>query len=159
GLAEQNHLKDRQEHLKRLAELMGQLERNTVQSRSAQLTMLKTQNELRLKELDGETAEQTARGELEVARRRAELLRGPRNRQLVQDVAEGKVSVSSIIKVTAPVAGRIGTLSVGRQGEAVERGKTLMTLLPDGPLVAEVRIANRDVALVRVGQRVKLKLD
>lgn len=158
-IAEKTQLKEEQQHLHRIAELSQLLERNSVQSRSAQLTILKQQNEQKMKLLDAETTERTARAELELARQRAEMTRSPRNRQFVTAVAEGKAAVSSRLLVVAPVNGRIGTVSIRRQGEGVQRGQTLMTLLPEGPLVAEMRIANRDVGLVKPGQRVKLKMD
>jgi HlyD family secretion protein len=158
-LATKNYLRGAQQHSKALAEIDQDLERNAARAREDRGKILKLRSERRLKELETTTNEQTARQEYDLARQKAELTRGPLNRRTVDAVARGLSPVVGRVLVTAPCAGRIGSVKVRRQGEAVERGQTLMTLLPDGPLVVEVRIANKDVGLVRPGQPVKLKLD
>jgi HlyD family secretion protein len=158
-LATKNYLRDSQQHHKALAEIDQDLERNAARAREDRGKILKLRSERRLKELETTTNERTARLEYDLARQKAELTRGPLNRRTVDAVARGTSPVVGRVLVTAPCAGRIGSVKVRRQGEAVERGQTLMTLLPDGPLVAEVRVANKDVGLVRPGQSVKLKLD
>src|SRR5262249_23677273 len=158
-LAAKNYLRDSQQHNKTLAEIDQDLERNAFRGREDRAKILKLRSERRLKELDIKTNERTARLEYDLAREKAKLTRGPLNRRTVGEVAGAASPVGGRVLVTAPCAGRIGTVKVRRQGEAVERGQTLMTLLPDGPLIAEVRIANKDVGLVRPGQTIKLKLD
>ncbi len=159
--AEKTFRREEQLHFQRLAELDQMMQRNSFENNTAQLSILKTQGEARIKEIDANTAEQSARFDVRLARRKAEMVRSANNREMVRAVAEGDDlgAVAPKVLVVAPVAGRIGTVPIRKQGEAVERGQTLFTLLPEGPLVAEVRIANRDVGLVKVDQRLKLKLD
>jgi membrane fusion protein, hemolysin D len=159
ALAEKNYLRDVEGHRKALVEIDQELERADFQARDARGKALALESSRRLKQLEAETSTRTAKAEYELARRKAELSRGPLNRQAVEDVYQGLSPALSRILVTAPCAGRVGTVQIRRTGEAVERGQTLMTLLPDGPLVAEVRIANKDVGLIHTGQEVKLKLD
>jgi hemolysin D len=158
-LAEKNHQREEQQHRQRLAELSQQLERNGFESRAAQLSMLKIEGEVRLREINAQTSAQSARFDFQLARQKADAIRSDQNRELVRAVAEGRAPPASRLMVVAPVAGRIGTVQVRKQGEAIERGKTMFTLLPQGELIAEVSVANRDVALVEAGQVVKLKLD
>ncbi len=159
--AEKTFRREEQLHLQRLTEQNQMLQRNSFENRTAQLSILKAQGEVKLKEIEAQTAERTAHSDFRIARQKAEMVRSASNREQVRAIAEGdeNTAIAPRIQVVAPVSGRIGTVSIRKQGEAVERGQTLFTLLPDGPLVAEVRIANRDVGLVKVGQGVKLKLD
>lgn len=159
ALTEKTYQRESALHLARLAELTQQLEHTLFQSRTAQFTIVKLQGDLRLKQLEAESKELAARFGLQLARQRAELNRGEDNREAVRKILEGGVPPVSRLVMTAPVAGRIGTVAIKGRGESVERGKTLFTLLPEGSLVAEVKVANRDVALLEPGQTVKLKLE
>jgi HlyD family secretion protein len=157
-LAQKNYLRAAETHQKALAEINQDLGKNAFQASSARSKILKLQSDEKLKELEATTNERTAWFEYDLARKKAELPRNPLDRQTVSAVDSGAAVVGRIL-VIAPVAGRIGTVKVLRRGEAFERGQTMMTLLPDGPLVAEIRVPNKDVGLVKAGQPVKLKLD
>jgi hemolysin D len=66
---------------------------------------------------------------------------------------------SSLQRLVSPVDGTVAQLSVHTLGGVVEVAKPLMLIVPaGGELVAEVRILNRDVGFVRVGQTVAVKL-
>lgn len=59
----------------------------------------------------------------------------------------------------SPVDGIVSQLSVHTIGGVVEGGRPLMTIVPlAGPLVAQVKLLNRDVASVHVGDPVNLKV-
>lgn len=63
------------------------------------------------------------------------------------------------LNLRAPQAGIIETLATHSLGTVVSPGTVLVTLVPDHePLVAEVRVRNRDIAFVTPGQRVHLKI-
>ncbi|MHB8562384.1 MAG: HlyD family type I secretion periplasmic adaptor subunit [Acidiferrobacteraceae bacterium] len=63
------------------------------------------------------------------------------------------------LNLRAPQAGIIKDLATHSLGTVVSPGTVLVTLVPDHePLVAEVRVRNRDVAFVTPGQRVHLKI-
>ena len=67
---------------------------------------------------------------------------------------------SSLQRLVSPVDGTVAQLSVHTLGGVVEVAKPLMVIVPaGGKLVAEVKILNRDVGFVRVGQPVSIKLE
>ena len=62
--------------------------------------------------------------------------------------------------ITAPVDGTVAQLSIHTESGIVEAGKPLMAIVPDdGQLIAQVKIANKDVGFVQIGQPVSVKLD
>ena len=67
---------------------------------------------------------------------------------------------SSLQQLLSPVDGTIAQLAIHTVGGVVEPAKPIMIVVPrGGPLVAEVKLLNRDAGFVRVGQAVALKLD
>ena len=67
---------------------------------------------------------------------------------------------SSFQQLVAPAAGTVAKLSVHTVGGMVEAGKPIMVVVPEGgPLVAEVKLLNKDVGFVHAGQPVAVKLD
>jgi HlyD family secretion protein len=148
-----------QQHLKALRELSEQIEKNEADVREARSSIVRLRDDIRLKRLEADKKEQLASARYTQAYQRAELaLRGVDPARLEQVLA-GE-SLAAPLSVTAPVEGRVGPVAVRRAGEVVPRGQALLTLLPEGvELMAELRIANRDVGLVREGQEVKLKFD
>ena len=65
----------------------------------------------------------------------------------------------SLLELTAPHAGIVKDLATHTAGTVVAPGTILLTLVPqDGPLQAEVWVANPDAGFVRAGQPVKIKL-
>jgi multidrug efflux pump subunit AcrA (membrane-fusion protein) len=64
------------------------------------------------------------------------------------------------LRILAPVDGSVSNLTLTGAGELVSVGTTVMELIPDGgQLVAEVQIANKDIAQLRLGMPTKIKLD
>ncbi|GAO52970.1 HlyD family type I secretion periplasmic adaptor subunit [Novosphingobium sp. MD-1] len=63
-------------------------------------------------------------------------------------------------RLVAPVDGTVQSLDVHTVGGVVEAAKPLMTVVPArGALEAEIRILNKDVGFVRVGQEAAVKLE
>lgn len=62
--------------------------------------------------------------------------------------------------IRAAMSGTVTDLSIRSLGEVVSSGEQLMQILPDhGAVVMEATVSNVDIAFVRTGQDVKLKLD
>ncbi|OGQ82065.1 MAG: hypothetical protein A2289_07580 [Deltaproteobacteria bacterium RIFOXYA12_FULL_58_15] len=63
-------------------------------------------------------------------------------------------------QIKSPTEGVIGNIALGGAGDLVTAGEILLQVIPvGGPLVAEVEIANKDIADIRVGLPVRIKLD
>jgi len=98
------------------------------------------------------------------AQARAELMD-----QLVKAEADMRLRQEEVVKsqqhmrmqvLRAPIAGRVGQLSVHTEGGVVEAAKPIMTIVPDrGRLIAEVKMLNSDAGFVAPGQKVQVKLD
>ncbi|QDZ06427.1 HlyD family type I secretion periplasmic adaptor subunit [Sphingomonas panacisoli] len=67
---------------------------------------------------------------------------------------------SSLQTLVSPVDGVIAQLAVHTVGGVVEAAKPIMIVVPvGGTVIADVKIPNRDIGFVRVGQGVALKLE
>jgi len=67
---------------------------------------------------------------------------------------------SSLQQLLSPVDGTVAQLAVHTIGGVVESAKPIMVIVPKGgSLVAEVKLANKDMGFVRVGQPVAVKLE
>ena len=87
---------------------------------------------------------------------------------LAAQVKRGEI-VQSLVRATArdgnmrlvaPVAGTVVELTATKVGQVVVAGQLLAKIVPDGaPIEAEAWLANRDIAFVRQGQKVLLKID
>ncbi len=67
---------------------------------------------------------------------------------------------SSLQRLLSPIDGTVTQLAVHTIGGVVEPAKPIMVIVPKGgALVAEVKLANKDVGFVRVGQAVAVKLE
>ncbi|MBP2275349.1 MULTISPECIES: HlyD family type I secretion periplasmic adaptor subunit [Sphingomonas] len=67
---------------------------------------------------------------------------------------------SSLQTLASPVDGKVSQLAVHTVGGVVEATKPIMVVVPSGgTLVADIKILNRDVGFVRVGQPVAIKLE
>lgn len=76
----------------------------------------------------------------------------------LENIVKGEITNLTII--TAPAHGIISKILVRNKGEAVARGQTIMSLVPQGvELVAELSIPNKDIGLIKTGQKTKLKFD
>jgi HlyD family secretion protein len=86
----------------------------------------------------------TARNNLDTAQ--AQYDKAARNQQLV--------------RLTAPEAGVIFNIDKVSVGSVLKQGDELLTITPSrAPIVAEADIASRDIAMVRIGDPVRLKVD
>ncbi len=64
------------------------------------------------------------------------------------------------IQITSPMDGTVKQLLIRSEGEAVTPGQTLMFVaLNNLSLIAELKIPNKDIGLVKAGQIVKFKFD
>lgn len=66
---------------------------------------------------------------------------------------------STLQRLVSPVDGTVAQLAVHTVGGMVEAAKPIMVIVPKGgALVAEVKVLNRDIGFIRVGQPVAVKL-
>ena len=62
--------------------------------------------------------------------------------------------------IVAPTKGVVTQVNVNTIGQVVKMGQALATVAPNSvPIVAELKILNKDVGLIKLGQVVKLKYD
>jgi hemolysin D len=67
---------------------------------------------------------------------------------------------SSLQTLVSPVSGTVSQLAIHTVGGVVEATKPVMVIVPDGgTLIADVKILNRDIGFVKVGQPVAIKLE
>lgn len=82
--------------------------------------------------------------EAEIAQRRGELAK-----------ASGRADFG---RMTAPVSGIVSQLAVTAEGGVVDGQRPIMAIVPEGGLTADVRLPNSDIAFVRPGQKVAVKV-
>ena len=62
--------------------------------------------------------------------------------------------------IVAPISGTINEQSVHGHSEVVMAGAPLITIVPDDAgMVAEVKVANRDLSYIQIGQKVALRME
>jgi HlyD family secretion protein len=62
--------------------------------------------------------------------------------------------------IKAPVNGTVYNVKVVESGATVQGGEELLSIVPDGAeLVLEAKVLNRDIAFIKSGMRVKIKLE
>ncbi|MGK6317935.1 HlyD family type I secretion periplasmic adaptor subunit [Sphingomonas sp. DT-204] len=67
---------------------------------------------------------------------------------------------SSLQTLVSPVDGTISQLAIHTVGGVVEVAKPIMVVVPkDGTIIAEVKVLNRDIGFVRVGDEAAIKLE
>lgn len=67
---------------------------------------------------------------------------------------------SSLRTLVSPVDGTVAQLAVHTVGGVVEAAKPIMVIVPSaGGMIAEVKIPNRDIGFIHVGQQVAIKLE
>lgn len=78
--------------------------------------------------------------------------------KLTEDLAKQKYK-TSMVEIRAPRRGIVKDLATHTGGAFIQAGSQLLSIVPtDESLEAEVLVKNEDVAFVRVGQRVQVKL-
>jgi membrane fusion protein len=118
-----------------------------------------------LLEVEGEAARETAAlAELVVERRAARAAAAQRRAELeaeslrlAQEASELAARREAVVR--APIAGTATAIAV-REGQAIDGGQRLLTLLPTGALLeARVLVATRDAGRLALGAEVTLRLD
>lgn len=80
------------------------------------------------------------------------------NRDVIDRTSQGHGTPTDVAVLTAPVDGVVAGLAVHNPGENVERGQTVLTLVPEGvSLITELTIPDRDIGKVKEGQPIKFK--
>lgn len=150
----------RSQHDRTLAELQDQLQQAQTNRGAAEAEIAQRREEYAVADKDAHRKLELAKFRREQAWQQAKLnLRGYDDERLNR-VAAGKDMPSNRTDYRAPVEGYIAKLLVRNPGEPVQRGQTLLTVVPaDLHLVAELRVANRDIGQIKYGQDVRLKLD
>ena len=99
-----------------------------------------------------------AKIQFEQALDRAELNLSGVNREIIEMTRSGLGNPTDTAVIEAPIDGIVAELGVRNPGEMIERGQTVITLVPDGvSLITELQIPDRDVGKVREGQPIKFK--
>ena len=114
----------------------------------------------RVEELEAEIAEARSRLAASEQGGRADL-EAARNRLTLQltDLGADLARYEQLQTITAPVAGTVTELAIQGEGQRLATGQKLMEIVPaDSMLVAEVRIANKDISRDMAGMEVRLKL-
>jgi hemolysin D len=94
------------------------------------------------------------------ARVLADLAKAESDAKLRREELAKATQKSSLQTLVSPVDGTVSQLAIHTLGGVVEATKPVMVIVPrGGALVADVKILNRDVGFVRVGQSVAVKLE
>lgn len=149
------------QHDRTLADLREQLDQNRNNRGTAEAEIAQRREEYNVAETDARRKLALAESRREQARQQAKLnLRDAYDPAHLEKIARGEESPSNRLEIRATEEGTVARLLVRTPGETVQRGQTLMTIVPAGvKLVAEMRIANRDIGKVERGQPVRFKLD
>jgi multidrug resistance efflux pump len=116
-------------------------------------------NELQELEKTAARLSVSIRDRQEQARRAVAAARGTLEVQ-IRTFEEALRSQTTDLTVRAPVDGIVSNLKIAGVGELLTAGQALFELIPeDGKLTAEVEIANKDIAELRLSMPVKVKLD
>lgn len=116
---------------------------------------------------------QTKKADLETALLRPKTLKSKYQTELMNISADkqerllllnGRAAQTQLIlkrhEVRAPVDGIVNELVIHGKGETVNINAGMMNIIPDNmPLYAEVKIPNRDMSYIKIGQSVTLKVD
>ncbi len=80
------------------------------------------------------------------------------NRDVISRTSQGQGTPTDVAVLTAPVDGVVAGLAVRNPGENLERGQTILTLVPEGvSLITELTIPDRDIGKVKEGQPIRFK--
>ena len=135
-------------------------DRFRLEERSLQTKLAEYREEI--EELRRSAAERydMARIQFEQARDLAELNLTGVNRDIIEQTSQGLARPTDIAVIAAPIDGIVADLAIRSPGETMDRGQTVITLVPDGvSLIAELQIPDRDVGKLREGQTIKFKFE
>ncbi|MCY2967383.1 MAG: HlyD family efflux transporter periplasmic adaptor subunit, partial [Planctomycetota bacterium] len=142
------------------AELVEDIGQNEISLESIVEELAQKKRESKLLEITTEQELEHAQFEFQQARDAVRLSFPGIDDDELDRLLSGDKTISNRTLLRAPHAGRIGKLLVRNPGETVSRGQPLMTLIPSGGgFRVEVRVANRDVGLLKPDMRVRLKFD
>jgi hemolysin D len=99
------------------------------------------------------TASEFRRNQLDALEKASEQLTQSRNDETKAKTRE------ALLSLTAPVAGTVQQLAVHTLGGVVTTAQSLMEIVPNDALEADVTVENKDVGFVKVSQRVAIKLE
>lgn len=148
------------QHKNLLNELKGQIDEVKFETISAHSETRQKRNEMTLISLEAEKRLDMAAFKLRQADELLFLnLRGV-NPEVLKQAAKGEGFTTNLTIIKAPADGTISQLLIRNRGEAVTKGNTIMSLIPKmAALVAELKIPNKDIGMIKIGQKVKLKFD
>jgi HlyD family secretion protein len=97
------------------------------------------------------------------AERQSEILSQLTQRRETLTDAEGQLAQAKVKaegqKITAPLSGKIYNLEASLGARTVQPGDEVLSILPtDHQLILEVKVLNRDVGFIKVGQATKVKV-
>ena len=97
------------------------------------------------------------------AERQSEILSQLTQRRETLTDAEGQLAQAKVKaegqKITAPLSGKIYNLEASLGARTVQPGDEVLSILPtDHQLILEVKVLNRDVGFIKVGQAAKVKV-
>jgi multidrug efflux pump subunit AcrA (membrane-fusion protein) len=149
-----------EKHSRAILDLEAERRNHAFEAADAASRVLNQKSTRIIREEDVAKKVKLAEDKLRLAAARAELMLRGLNRDAVGKVVRGEEPPSNRLKLLAPGRGRIGFVAVKGRGETVARGQTVLSIVPDGaPLLVEIKVPNREAGRVRVGQRVRLKVD
>lgn len=95
-----------------------------------------------------------------IAKQTQQMVDAQRKRSDVQQLLIKADARAGRTRLVAPIDGVVQQLAVTTVGQVVTTGQPLMVVVPlDGPLEVEALVENQDIAFVRPGQEVVIKVD
>lgn len=145
------------------------LSRLAVEGAIPRLDYLDTQSQVASLQAEMKAKEQ----ELYQAQQELERLQSERKSEIltqINQLTQEKISLEGQLKqakeqrnretIKAPVNGTVYNVKVVESGATIQGGEELLSIVPDGAeLVLEAKVLNRDIAFVKPGMRVKIKLE
>lgn len=120
-----------------------------IHKKSQQLLALQSSYES--KSLELESQEQTLENDLRMTRAKA---------RIASRIKLGDIDEDNFLRIRAPISGFITVLAFDKVGEKVDDKKPIAVIAPEGgKKVLDIRIDERNRAFLKVGMRVKIKLN
>ena len=85
--------------------------------------------------------------------------------RLQTEIAQIKTAIEAPLpttqnKITMPQAGMVSQLKVKRIGQLISEGTVVATIIPNtNRLIVEARVADRDIAAIKLGMKARIKVD
>lgn len=78
---------------------------------------------------------------------------------LRSQLAQAQLTMKRVV-IVAPISGTVNEQVVHGKGEVVTGGSAILTIVPDNAgLTAEVKVSNRDLSYIQIGQHVALRME